>query len=114
MNRESDIRTKAWAAHHGGQLLEAERLYRQLLQETSQQTPSGDVRDAINLGALLRSQGRLNEASAHYHRSLERFPAEVSLVLNGVNCLRDLGEHGQALQWLALGLASQPHNLELL
>ena len=114
MNRESDIRTKAWAAHHGGQLLEAERLYRQLLQETSQQTPSGDVRDAINLGALLRSQGRLKEASAHYHRSLERFPAEVSLVLNGVNCLRDLGEHGQALQWLALGLASQPHNLELL
>ena len=57
-----DIKTKALQAHSEGRLVEAERSYRILLEQ------SDDPDIAVNLGALLRSQSRLQEASSHYHR----------------------------------------------
>ena len=45
-----DIKTKALLAHSEGRLLEAERSYRILLEQ------SDDPDVAVNLGALLRSQ----------------------------------------------------------
>ena len=46
-----EIKTKALQAHSEGRLVEAERSYRILLEQ------SGDPDVAANLGALLRSQG---------------------------------------------------------
>ena len=46
-----DIKTEAVQAHSEGRLLEAERTYRILLEK------SDDSDVAVNLGALLRSQG---------------------------------------------------------
>ena len=59
-----DIKTKALQAHSEGRLLEAERSYRILLEK------SDDPDVAVNFGALLRSQGRYQECSTHYHRCL--------------------------------------------
>lgn len=96
------LRRSAWDAHHNGDLIKAEALYRQLL------AAEPDVDDAINLGALLRAQGRIREASTHYHDWLPRFPDSLNLRLNGVNCLRDAGEHQTCRLWLEAGLGQLP------
>ena len=89
-----DIKTKALQAHSEGRLVEAERSYRILLGQ------SDDPDVAVNLGALLRSQGRFQEASSHYHRWLERWPRQHDLILNACNCWKDTGEIAPALHWL--------------
>jgi predicted O-linked N-acetylglucosamine transferase (SPINDLY family) len=104
----SQQRQSAWESHHGGDLTRAECLYRQLLESEP------DVQDAINLGALLRAQGRIREASDHYHRWLDRFPANLNLRLNGVNCLRDGGDHQTCRRWLEAGLQQAPQEPRLL
>jgi len=102
------LRDAAWEAHGRGDLTTAERLYRQLLDA------SVDVQDAVNLGALLRSQGRIREASEHYHRWLGHFPQDLGLRLNGVNCLHEGGDHATARQWLEEGLRRFPGHPQLL
>ena len=102
-----DIKTKALQAHSEGRLVEAELSYRILLEESN----SPDV--AVNLGALLRSQGRLQEASSHYHRCLERWPHQRKLILNACNCWRDTGENDTALQWLSRALRDDAGDIEL-
>ena len=52
---------------------------------------SDDPDVAVNLGALLRSQGGFKKA-AHYHRCLERWPSQRNLILNACNCWKDTGE----------------------
>ncbi|WP_320675975.1 tetratricopeptide repeat protein [Prochlorococcus sp. MIT 1300] len=111
-SKESDLRQKAWLAHHQGLLGNAEELYRQLLTKGSIEAKI-DCRDAINLGALLRSQGRLKEARAHYHHYLKIFPQEVSLRLNGINALFELEDHIEAKGWIDQGIQSHPGNIDL-
>lgn len=96
------MREMAWKAHARGDLKEAETLYRQLLgtEET--------VDDAVNLGALLRGAGRINEADAHYHRWLAVFPEHLGLALNAVNCWLDLNQHEQARELLERLLQHSP------
>ena len=106
-SKESDLRQKAWLAHHQGLLRDAEALYRQLLQYDFTGT-TVDCRDAINLGALLRSQGRLKEAQAHYHHYLQIFPEEISLRLNGINALFELENHNAAKIWIDQGIENHP------
>lgn len=96
------LRQSAWQAHHQGDLRRAEQIYRELL------ALEPDEQDAINLGALLRSQGRLREASAHYRLWLARFPGNHCLRLNAVNCLRDAGDHHTCRTWLSEGLKQAP------
>ena len=103
----ADIRNEAWAAHGEGKLSRAETLYRQLLET------SPDLRDAINLGALLRSQGRLGEASKHYHHWLRRLPFDLTFSLNAANCFRDLGERAEGEALLQRGLKLEPNNEKL-
>ena len=86
-----DIKTKALRAHSDGRLLEAEHLYRALLNRND------DPDIAINLGALLRSQGRLQEGSSHYHRCLDRWPDSRELILNAWNCWKSTGENSVGL-----------------
>ena len=103
-----EIQTKALAMHHQGNLVEAERLYRQLLAKQ----PA--AQEASNLGALLRSQGRLEDAVLHYHHWLERLPFELTLSLNAANCFREAGAYNEAQAILERGLAQHPNNSSLL
>jgi len=102
------LRSAAWTAHAGQDLIRAEQLYRQLLSEAP------DPQDAINLGALLRTQGRLREAGEHYRHWLTHFPDSVTLRLNGVNSLRDAGAHDSCERWLREGLQQHPQEPRLL
>ena len=102
-----DIKTKALQAHSEGRLMEAERSYRILLEQ------SDDPDVAVNLGALLRSQSRLQEGSSHYHRWLERWPQQRNLILNACNCWKDTGEISPALHWLRHALRQDPDDTEL-
>ena len=102
-----DIKTKALQAHSEGRLVEAERSYRILLEQ------SDDPDVAVNLGALLRSQSRLHEGSSHYHRCLERWPRQRNLILNACNCWKDTGEIATALHWLQHASKQDPSDTEV-
>ena len=80
------IRKKARDAHAKQQLLIAEQHYRTLLK----QDPNVD--DAINLGALLRSQGRLQEGSLLYKSWINKFKGDARLAINACNCWNDNNE----------------------
>ena len=54
-----DIKTKALQAHSQGRLVEAERSYRILLEQ------SDDPDVAVNLGALLRSLEKASKKAVH-------------------------------------------------
>jgi protein O-GlcNAc transferase len=103
----SQLRHEAVLHHRAGRLAEAERAYR-LLQERQ---PTSTV--ASNLGALLRSQGRLEEAQTHYHGALQTWPDDVSLLANACNLLRDLGQTELTVRLLERGLAQAPTDFGL-
>ena len=103
-----DIKAKAVQAHSEGRLLEAERSYRILLEK------SDDSDVAVNLGALLRSQGRYQECSTHYHRCLQQWPLHRNLILNAHNCWRETGETAASLHWLEHGHKQHPDDIQLL
>jgi protein O-GlcNAc transferase len=102
----------ALKAHQRGDLNSAEQLYRRVLQQ-NHITPDQELQASINLGALLRRQGRLKEAECHYDRSVARFPRNTTLRLNGINCLREAGLLDKALAWVTQGLKQQPHHVHL-
>ena len=103
-----DIKTKALQAHSEGRLIEAELSYRALLEE------SDDHEVAVNLGALLRSQKRVREASSHYHRYLKRWPDQRDLLLNACNCWKETGENSTAIGWLRQATKTHPVDLNLI
>ena len=107
MTEWAALRQQAVQQHSNGQLAEAERAYRALLG----QQPMADV--AANLGALLRSQGRLQEAEAHYGWALQAFPSDPQLLANGCNLLRDLGKAEATLPLLQQGLVQTPGHFGL-
>ena len=86
LTAQDTIRKKAQQAHAQQQHLIAEQCYRTLLE----QEPNLD--DAINLGALLRSQKRLAEASLLYQKWTSYFGIDVRLILNACNCWNDNNE----------------------
>jgi len=98
------IRQQAWAAHAAQDHGQAETYYRQLLQRQP------DPRDAINLGALLRSRGRLLEAADHYRQTLRQWPDCEPLRLNAANCLRELNQPAAALALVAPLLEANPEH----
>lgn len=101
------VRTQAWKCHQNGAHGEAERLYRDLLNQQPAES------DAANLGALLRGQGRLREALQHYQLWLPRFSSSVNLALNATNCAIEAGALNDAQQWLEQGLHSHPQQQAL-
>ena len=102
------LRAKAWELHGEGDLAKAEGIYRKLLNK------EGAEEDAINLGALLRRLGRFLEASSHYKKWINIHPKNLTLRLNGINCLIEAGELNQAQEWVIEGLKVQPAQIELL
>ena len=85
-------RQLAWKAHREGDLQQAERHYRELLDQSPSEA------DAVNLGALWRQQGRLREAAKLYNRWLPRFPDALQLHLNAANCLHDVEDHAACIR----------------
>ncbi len=98
------LRQQAISYHRQGDLRAAEQLYRALLK----QAPAGDI--AANLGALLRSQQRLQEARDHYLWALQACPRDPQLLANACNLLRDLGEAEATLPLLEAGLKQAPRD----
>jgi len=108
MDEIGQIRNAAWEAHRNGSLEKAEQLYRQLM------TILPDVRDAINLGALLRQQGRLQEACVHYRQWLDCFGDDTTLRVNAANALRDAGLLQESEEVLRVGISLNPTEPRLL
>ena len=102
MAATSSVRTQAWKCHQNGAGAQAEQLYRQLLEQKPEET------DAVNLGALLRGQGRLAEAIQHYQVWLPQFSSSANLTLNAVNCAIEAGALDEADRWLQQGLQQHP------
>ena len=88
------IRRKARQAHAKKQLLVAEQHYRTLLEKEP------FIDDAINLGALLREQGRLQESSHFYKMWVTHFGKDARLFLNACNCWNDNNESQIAIEYL--------------
>ena len=76
-----DIRKAARKAHAQQHYLIAERHYRTLLDTEAK------LDDAINLGALLRSQGRLKEGSHFYQKWINYFGPDERLLLKRMQLL---------------------------
>ena len=88
------IRKKAREAHASHELMVAEDHYRTLLRRKP------NIDDVINLGALLRQQGRLKEGSIFYKSWVNQFKNDHRLILNACNCWNDNGEALLALNKL--------------
>ena len=96
MTTSNALRQTAWAQHQAGELVQAEGNYRELLQQ-GLKTGNIDERDAINLGGLLRQQGRLQDAKSHYQTCLPLLPNSEGIRLNAINALIENGDCAEAL-----------------
>ena len=92
------------AAHRAGDEGQAEKLYRVLLDTDP------IVDDAINLGGLLRRQGRLEEAAYIYDIWLKKFRDNRQLHLNASNCLHDLKQNKTCVKLLRGYLKRNPRD----
>ena len=108
MTQLEALRQRAIHQHARGELQQAEGTYRQLL------ALSADADVAANLGALLRSQGRLQEAEQLYAWALSACAGNAQLLLNACNVLRDLGKAEATLPLLEQALNANPRHVALL
>ena len=103
----ASIRQEAQSAHTRQDYVKAERLYRFLLKTKAEAV------DALNLGALLRSTGRSQEAIRHYRKWLTHFPNEKTLRLNAINCALEANETSASKEWIITGIKKHPNNNQL-
>ncbi|MEG3986131.1 tetratricopeptide repeat protein [Microcoleus sp. S28C3] len=82
----------AWEHHQAGRLLEAENLYRQIIQV---QPESANV--LCLLGIATRQQGKIAEAIDFYEQAIAQNPDFVEAHLNKANVLLDVGEYKRAI-----------------
>ena len=104
MEKRRDL---AWQAHREGDLQQAEKHYRALLNESPLEV------DAVNLGAMWRQQGRLREAAELYRSWLPHFPNSLELHRNAANCLHDLNDHATCVELMRSYLQRQPGEAEI-
>ena len=71
--RIEDRLAKAWNAQQDGDLSAAAAMCSQVLNQCNEYTA------VLNLGSLLRSLNRLEDALKHYQRWLPQFPGDVQL-----------------------------------
>ena len=91
----NDIRREARVAHAQRQYLIAEEHYRTFKEGAT-------AEDVINLGALLRTQGRTKEGSYFYKKWINYFGTDKRLLLNACNCWNDNNEAHLVAQCLNL------------
>ncbi|WP_293126260.1 tetratricopeptide repeat protein [Microcoleus sp. bin38.metabat.b11b12b14.051] len=82
----------AWEHHQAGRLLEAENLYRQIVEA---QPESANV--LCLLGIALRQQGKIASALEFYDRAIAQNPDFVEAHLNKAHVLMDVGESQRAI-----------------
>ncbi|QPN60968.1 tetratricopeptide repeat protein [Synechococcus sp. CBW1002] len=99
----------AIAAHRRGDTAAAEAGYRAALQATNRHPIL-----LSNLGALLKADGRSEEAMALYGEAIRKQPGFSNVRVNLANLLRDRGALDQAREVLEQGLEHDPAHLESL
>ncbi|MCT7990632.1 tetratricopeptide repeat protein [Laspinema sp. D6] len=108
MPREVSVKLgRGITAHHRGDLIKAERFYRQVLE----QMPNHPVA-LTNLGMILKSQGNCEEAVACYHKALPYAPQEVGLHYNLGNALWELGKREAAIAQFERVIVLQPNHVD--
>ncbi len=106
--KAKSLRRAAIEAHLQNNLGTAELLYQQLLDGNHQESC-----DWANLGALLRSQARLDEAIALYEKGLQIYRLDTDLCLNASNAFRDGGLLEKSELTVRQGLIHEPDSLPL-
>jgi tetratricopeptide (TPR) repeat protein len=94
---------EARAFHMNGRLVEAESLYRQVLE----QDPDS-LRALEGLGVLLFQQGRAGQAATFFARGVALRPSAALFQANLGEALRTLGQFDQALEHLHRAVILQP------
>jgi len=95
----------AWEHHQAGRLLEAENLYRQIIEV---QPESANV--LCLLGIAARQQGKLAEAIDFYEQAIAQNPDFVEAHLNKANLLLDVGEYQRAIASYEQVIKIQPNS----
>jgi tetratricopeptide (TPR) repeat protein len=95
----------AWEHHQAGRLLEAENLYRQIIEV---QPESANV--LCLLGIAARQQGKIAEAIDFYEQAIAQNPDLVEAHLNKANALLDVGEYQRAIASYEQVIKMQPNS----
>ncbi|MEG4114041.1 MULTISPECIES: tetratricopeptide repeat protein [unclassified Microcoleus] len=95
----------AWEHHQAGRLLEAEKLYRQILEAQPQ---SANV--LCLLGIVARQQGKIAEAIDFYEQAIAQNPDFVEAHLNKANLLLDVREYQRAIASYEQVIKIQPNS----
>jgi len=95
----------AWEHHQAGRLLEAENLYRQIIEV---QPESANV--LCLLGIAARQQGKIAEAIDFYEQAIAQNPDLVEAHLNNANALLDVGEYQRAIASYEQVIKMQPNS----
>jgi tetratricopeptide (TPR) repeat protein/glycosyltransferase involved in cell wall biosynthesis len=90
--RAEDSLNIAWTHHQAGRLLEAENLYRQIVEV---QPESANV--LCLLGIAVRQQGKVAEAIDFYDRAIAQNPDFLEAHLNKAHVLMDVGDSQRAI-----------------
>ena len=99
---------QAVAAHRSGDLGQAEKLYRQLLDAAPASFSASHM-----LGVLCAQQGRNQEAAALLETAIRANPRSAAALTNYGNILSSLGRYPQALASFDQALALQPDPIAL-
>ncbi|MBE9092642.1 tetratricopeptide repeat protein [Tychonema sp. LEGE 07203] len=100
-----DCLKRAWENHQAGRLLEAENLYRQIVEV---EPDSANV--LCLLGIALRQQGKVAEAIDFYDRAIAQNPDFVEAHLNKAHVLLDVGEYQRAIVSYEQVIKIQPNS----
>ncbi|MEG3849228.1 tetratricopeptide repeat protein [Microcoleus sp. herbarium19] len=95
----------AWEHHQAGRLLEAENLYRQIVEV---QPESANV--LCLLGIAVRQQGKVAQAIEFYDRAIAQNPDFVEAHLNKAQVLLDAGEYQRAIASYEQVIKIQPNS----
>jgi protein O-GlcNAc transferase len=97
--------TRAVAAHQQGDVVSAERMYREILRSYPAHTPS-----LCNLGVLMVRAGRPDQAAECYHLALSASPGHPDAHFNLGNLYRRANRLREAAEHYRGCLAANPHH----
>jgi predicted O-linked N-acetylglucosamine transferase (SPINDLY family) len=95
--------SRAVALHRSGELAQAARLYREILDECPDTAPA-----LTNLGSILRQEGQLEDAILHLQRAAALPHSNEHAAYNLGNALRAAGRHGESVAAFRLAVTRKP------